>query len=185
MKSRSLILSLALTGTILLPSCIPSHVSKGSRSTASAMDYSALHEPEAAQQLPLFDAIVGTTPLRIMIARTTDEMRTGLMFRTDLPESEGMLFVYPQTQSRLTFWMKNTLIPLDIAFFNSDLSLTEVIRGMKPGTGISEDQLPRYITQNPAQYALELASGSADRLHLQPGDRLTIPLTLLFSVGSR
>jgi len=133
-----------------------------------------------AQNLPWVDARLGVRQLRIMVARTEAEKRTGLMFRTELGENEGMLFVYPAPQM-MTFWMKNTILPLDLLFFSNDLELTESIPGMKPGIGIPETELPRYSSAKAAQYALELASGTVKKWGIVPGNRLEVPLPFLDS----
>ncbi|MBF0499861.1 MAG: DUF192 domain-containing protein [Candidatus Riflebacteria bacterium] len=184
MKSKSLLLCTALAGTVLLPSCFLLPGTDNSETKVAAATLSPVESGEP-QKLPVYEASIGTHTLHLMIARSGNELRTGLMFRTEMNPDEGMLFVYSDTQPTMTFWMKNTRIPLDVVFFSSDLSLTEIIRGMRPGTGIPDDQLPRYQTHGPAQYALELSSGTADLLNLKPGDQLNIPLTLLFSDGSR
>ncbi|HNV72003.1 MAG TPA: DUF192 domain-containing protein [Candidatus Ozemobacteraceae bacterium] len=134
----------------------------------------------AGQRLPHHEARLGTHPLRIMLARSLEEKMQGLMYFTHLDQDEGMLFVYPQTQ-RMAFWMKNTLIPLDLVFFNERLQVTEWIEGMQPGGQKPDHALPRYTSRGPARYALELSEGSVRRLGIQSGQQLDIPLVLLFS----
>lgn len=102
------------------------------------------------------------------------------MYYDFLAENHGMLFVY-QTPRTMSFWMKNTKIPLDLVFFSDTLEITEWIENMQPGYGKPENLLPRYTSQSPAQYALELPAGSIVRLGLKTGDRLDIPVTLLYS----
>lgn len=133
-----------------------------------------------AQELPFETAQLGSHTLRLMIARTGEQKQTGLMFRETLAVDEGMLFVYDEPVE-MQFWMKNTRLPLDIVFFSPDLTVTEFIAGMVPGFGVPEANLPRYSTQGKAQYALELASGAISLLNIRPGDRLKIPLPLLFT----
>ena len=132
-----------------------------------------------AQQLPYHEARLASHPLRLMLARGTDEKTKGLMFFTTLEPDTGMLFVYPESQ-RMVFWMKNTLIPLDLVFFNDQLRVTEWIESMQPGGNQSDRLLPRYASRGSARYALELAAGSVQRLDIQTGQKLEIPLTLLF-----
>lgn len=115
-----------------------------------------------------------------MLARSADEKAKGLMFFDSLSENEGMLFVYPAPRL-MSFWMYNTKIELDLVFFSDQLLVTEFIEAMQPGYGLLPSQLPRYVSQQPAQYALELKSGMIKQLGLAVGDRLDIPITLLYS----
>lgn len=132
------------------------------------------------QTVTTSEANLSGQKLNIMLARTETEKAKGLMFFESLPENAGMLFVY-NTPRVMSFWMKNTMIPLDLVFFSENLEITEWIEGMVPGYGKTDASLPRYVSKLPAQYALELNAGSIARLGLKKGDRLEIPLTLLYS----
>lgn len=99
----------------------------------------------------------------------TDEVRTeGLMFVTEdqMPEDYGMLFVFPDVDY-LGFWMKNTIIPLDIAFMRSDGTIV-TIHTMTP---LDENT---YRSSEPAQYALEMHAGWFDRHGIKVGDKLDL-----------
>jgi hypothetical protein len=115
-----------------------------------------------------------------MLARTNSEKSKGLMYFDTLGEKEGMLFVYSSSQI-MSFWMYNTKIPLDLIFFSENLEVTEWVKHMKPGFGIPPTQLPRYISSMPAQYALELNAGSIEKFGIKYGDKLEIPITMLYS----
>lgn len=130
------------------------------------------------QELPLVRVSLADRSVRLMLAKTAQQQMYGLMFRTKLDADEGMLFCY-DTPREMSFWMKNTILPLDLIFFDADLRITEFIRGMKPGIGIRDALLPRYTSSGTAQYGLEMASGTIDAWSLRPGDRLEIPLPLL------
>ncbi len=134
----------------------------------------------APQVLTTADSTLAGQRLRIMLARTNDEKAMGLMFFEQMPEDVGMLFVYNSPRV-MSFWMKNTMIPLDLVFFSENLEITEWIEGMVPGYGKADASLPRYVSRLPAQYALELNAGSIAKMSLKQGDRLEIPLTLLYS----
>jgi len=87
------------------------------------------------------------------------------MFRRSLPEDEGMLFVFEEPQM-LEFWMKNTYVPLDIAFIASDGRILN-IEAMKP-----LDDGPRYRSKGSARYAVEANRGWFDRHGVKPGDQV-------------
>lgn len=127
---------------------------------------------DAPQSLPWIEARLGDRPLNIMVARSDFEKRTGLMFRRELRENEGMLFEN-SSPSFLTFWMKNTWLPLDLVFFSPRLEVTEWILDLKPGMVIPDEDLPLYQSRGKAQYALEVPSGSVARWKLRVGERLS------------
>lgn len=96
------------------------------------------------------------------ICRTADEIAKGLMFRTSIPENSGMLFEF-DTPQFLSFWMSNTLIPLQIAFLGADSSIVD-IRRMKPLS-------TRLICSSvPCVTAIEVEDGTFDRLGIGVGD---------------
>lgn len=94
----------------------------------------------------------------------------GLMNRTHLAADRGMLFVFRHSDQRW-FWMKNTLIPLDILFFDSTRRLVSMQTDVPP---CRQDPCPTYPSGEPARYVLELAAGTAARIGARIGDRLSI-----------
>jgi len=99
----------------------------------------------------------------VELANTPQEQSTGLMFRKYLSENEGMLFLYPHPQV-LRFWMSNTLIALDIAYINHDRMIIS-IQQMEP-----LNDRKRYVSPEPAQYALEMNKGWFERNNVSVGD---------------
>lgn len=95
---------------------------------------------------------VADRALKMEIANSPSTRATGLMYRTKLGEDEGMLFVFPRPDY-LSFWMKNTLIPLSIGYFSEDMRLLESF-DMKPNQ--TEEV---YNARKPAMYALEVNQG--------------------------
>ncbi|WCL50267.1 DUF192 domain-containing protein [Leptospira sp. GIMC2001] len=95
---------------------------------------------------------IGKASLRVEIADTPQRRSTGLMFRTKLARNEGMLFVFPN-EDYLSFWMKNTKIPLSIGYFDQDGILLE-IHNMKPNQTTEV-----YNARSKAIYALEVNQG--------------------------
>jgi len=97
----------------------------------------------------------------------TDETRArGLMDREELADRHGMLFVFPDSEPR-AFWMKNTLIPLSIAYLDEKWTIRE-IHDMEP---LSLEPVP---SRAPARYALEVNQGEFDRLGIVVGDRVVL-----------
>jgi uncharacterized protein len=97
----------------------------------------------------------------------------GLMFREHMPKNHGMLFVFPTTAPQ-AFWMKNTLIPLDILYFDSDRSFVSA-SFRTPPCGNGNTQCPSYPSAGRARYVLELNGGVGEALHLARGDKITMP----------
>lgn len=95
---------------------------------------------------------VGAQSLLVEIVQTDKERMQGLMFREKLPENQGMLFVFPQSHIQ-SFWMRNTFIPLDIAFINMEGNVIDIQR-MEP---LDEDK--RYVSPGPVPYVLEVNEG--------------------------
>lgn len=99
------------------------------------------------------------------IADTPEEREKGLMFRTSLNESDGMLFVFKK-EIKLNFWMKNTLIPLDIAYIDKNGIIIEIYH-MKP-----LDVSIIYNSIKPAMYALEVNSGWYSKHKIKTGSKI-------------
>ena len=107
--------------------------------------------------------------VRVEIADSPEEQATGLMNRTALAEDRGMLFVFPGEEVR-SFWMKNTLIPLSIAYMDSEGRIVD-LQDMKP----LDDEEPHYVSAEPAKYALEVNKGFFDENGVEVGDRAQLP----------
>lgn len=108
--------------------------------------------------------------LSVELVDTPDARTKGLMFRTALPADYGMLFVFAR-EMPLTFWMKNTLVPLDMVFIGSDRTITRIHRGVKASRlDTPEDRVAR--AGGVGQFVLELPAGAAERYRLTEGQRL-------------
>jgi uncharacterized membrane protein (UPF0127 family) len=111
----------------------------------------------------------GDIEVRVEIADSPDEQARGLMERTALAEDRGMLFVFPEEEVR-SFWMRNTQIPLSIAYMDSEGRIVD-IQDMKP----LDDEEPHYVSAEPARYALEVNQGFFDERGVEVGDRARLP----------
>jgi hypothetical protein len=107
----------------------------------------------------------GEVTIDVEIAESDNEKALGLMFRTSLPEKQGMLFPYGQPHD-ITMWMRNTYIPLDMVFIKSDGTIHRIQEMTEP---LSESVIAAGA---PVTAVLELAGGAAKRLGLGPGDRV-------------
>lgn len=94
----------------------------------------------------------------------------GLMMRPTVAAHHGMLFVFSDTAPR-RFWMKNTLVPLDILYFDAERKLVSTQLDVPP---CRADPCPIYPSAGPARYVLELSAGTAKRIGVRGGDTLAI-----------
>jgi uncharacterized membrane protein (UPF0127 family) len=113
---------------------------------------------------------IGGAKVRVELASSAEQQEQGLMFRNHLDEGRGMLFIFPQEQPR-TFWMKNTLIPLSIGFFNIQNKLID-IQDMEPAGAEIDSKIKTYTSTGPSSYALEVNKGWFARHKVKIGDEL-------------
>jgi len=97
------------------------------------------------------------------VAFSRDQQAYGLMFRKTLEEGRGMIFLYLPPQ-KVSFWMKNTFIPLDMLFFGSDRRIFKIVKNAK-----TEDETP-IPSEEPVLGVIEIKGGEADRLGIAVGD---------------
>jgi uncharacterized membrane protein (UPF0127 family) len=107
----------------------------------------------------------GLVRVRVEIARTQEEQSHGLMYRTSLPEDHGMLFLFPEEIDH-SFWMKNTLIPLDMIFIGADGRIAGIHAKATPLS-----QTPISVGK-PSRWVLEMNGGWAAYHGVEPGDRV-------------
>ena len=105
----------------------------------------------------------------VEIADDSAERSQGLMEREELPENQGMLFIF-QEPKKLSFWMKNTLIPLDILFFDTDGNFINV-QTMDP---CSKDPCKTYLSDRSAKYALEVSAGFVEKNGIGAGWKISL-----------
>ena len=146
--------ALALTGLVLLPSL---------SSPANA-------EEPASPQLTLqrVKLSAGMHQIDAQVAALPDERQIGLMFRKEMPQHEGMIFVFEQAAQQC-FWMKNTLLPLTAAFVADDGTIVN-LADMKPQT------MQSHCSDKPVRYVLEMNRGWFTKKGLKAGSKLQGPL---------
>ena len=116
------------------------------------------------QQLPMVTLNAGMHNVQAQVAASPDQRQIGLMYRREMPTNEGMLFVF-EDASRQCFWMRNTLLPLSIAFVADDGTIVN-LADMKPMT---EDS---HCPSKPVRYALEMNAGWFAKRGIGPGSKL-------------
>ena len=124
-------------------------------------------EPKRNKILPIN---VAGIELEVELATTFEEQSLGLMYRDKLEENGGMLFVYPR-ENVLSFWMKDTRIPLSIAFIKADGRIIQ-IESMKPYS------LDTHVSKEKAKHALEMNEGWFRIHNVREGDTVKMPLTM-------
>jgi uncharacterized membrane protein (UPF0127 family) len=111
----------------------------------------------------------GVHSFKVELAVTPEQTARGLMYRQSLPEGTGMLFDF-QREQELSFWMKNTYIPLDMIFIRGDGRILSIAENTVPH---SEAMVP---SRGPARAVLEVIAGTSKKLGLAPGDRAIHPI---------
>jgi uncharacterized membrane protein (UPF0127 family) len=148
-----LVLASALSPIVSVPAC-KSDGQRASPASASA------HAPAPRVAI---DTGGRKVVFRVEVALTPEEHARGLMYRTRLADDAGMVFVFDEPQVQ-RFWMKNTLIPLDMIFIGADRRVVGVVENAAPET---EDE--RRVGP-PSQYVLEIAGGLCARLGIHAGE---------------
>lgn len=115
--------------------------------------------PESLQKIPLY---IKGKEIRVEVARTPEERAVGLMGRKQLGKEDGMLFIFEE-EGYHSFWMKNTLIPLSIAFIDREGRIVKIV-DMEPLTLIS------HSPPKPILYALEMNQGWFSKKGIKAGD---------------
>lgn len=111
----------------------------------------------------------GRHPISLELADTEEKKQVGLMFRTELADDHGMLFVY-ESPREITMWMRNTYISLDMIFIGEDGRVVSVARETEP---MSEEIISSRV---PALGVLEMKAGSANRYEVKPGSEVVHPI---------
>jgi uncharacterized membrane protein (UPF0127 family) len=135
--------------------------------TGGRTNETEITKPQAVLETKIINihtASGAVVPIEAELARTAREKQTGLMFRKELKDGKGMLFIFENDEVQ-SFWMKNTLIPLSIAFIYYDGTILE-IKDMYP------QDLSSVHSSRSVRYALETPRGWFARAGIASGDRL-------------
>jgi hypothetical protein len=131
----------------------------------SALALTALAQDTPQTTLPRIKLQAGMYQIDTQVAQTEAQRQIGLMFRQEMPQHEGMLFVFEQPATQC-FWMKNTLLPLTAAFVADDGTIVN-LADMKPQTTDS------HCSTKPVRFVLEMNQGWFAKKGLKAGSRLS------------
>ncbi|MFC1733663.1 DUF192 domain-containing protein [candidate division KSB1 bacterium] len=161
MRGLLLALILALIVSVLLPGCVEVEVGGG---------YNNSEQDSYRKTQILFNGTDTNITIDVEVAMTPEEIRQGLMYRESLDENKGMLFAFEKEGYR-SFWMKNTLIPLDIIFVNQNMTIIDIKENFQP---CKQDPCESYTSKQKALFAVEVDAGFAWRNNISLGDTALI-----------
>lgn len=151
-------ISALLTGLLYLSGCRENSTQKLNLETTGFTREASLNIIQAQT-----DSVLAN--LDIEFADSDFEIQTGLMYREKMAENQAMLFIFPE-EGFHSFYMKNTLIPLDILFIKSDSSIVRIAKNAQP---LDETGIP---SGEPVRFVLEINAGLSERWKLSEGDRI-------------
>ena len=130
--------------------------------SAALLTFAQAQEPQSNLQRTKLSA--GMYQIDVQIAQTPEQRQIGLMFRKEMPQAEGMIFVFEQPATQC-FWMRNTILPLTAAFVADDGRIVNLV-DMKP---MSEDS---HCSKEPVRFVLEMNQGWFSRKNIKEGSKL-------------
>ncbi len=119
---------------------------------------------QPGQKFPVIPLTVGMHVIKAEVVATEAERQQGLMFRESMAQNEGMIFLFG-APAGVCMWMKNTLIPLSVAFIDDDGKIVN-IENMKP------QSLESHCAKKPVRYALEMNEGWFRQKNIKPGSTI-------------
>ena len=148
---------------LILPACSPQ---AAENTPTPAVTQASVHPVSGLEVIPLTITTRGKThAFRVEVARTPQEQAKGLMFRTEMGPDEGMLFPYPSPQV-LSFWMKNTVLSLDLVFIDEQHRIINIAENAVP---YSEESI---LSAAPGVAVLELNGGRTRQLGIVAGNKV-------------
>jgi uncharacterized membrane protein (UPF0127 family) len=167
MRMQKVAFGILAAGALVAGACLGQAPAVSARPSASPLSTASASASPAVATIPV--TIKGHT-VQVEMAFTEAEQALGLMHRTAMPMDRGMLFVFPKAEIR-NFWMRNTRIPLSIAYIDADKVIVN-IRDMQP-----LDEETQHLSSKPVPYALEVNQGWFASRGIVAGDvaEFTIP----------
>jgi uncharacterized membrane protein (UPF0127 family) len=151
--------------SFLVLGCSPNH-----NVNATAEKTPPIIAQSKGQMLPIEAQVkIGSEVIDLEVAKTPEQQSMGLMYRDSLPKNRGMIFLFDQSRF-LKFWMKNTIIPLDMVFLR-DGKVKAILANVPP---CINDPCPSYGPESSTNQVIELAAGRAAEIGLKEGEILDI-----------
>ena len=161
---RAALFTLLLPLSLLVPACSPQ--AAGNAPTPVAIEAAEVHPVSGLEVIPLTVTTAGGKhTFRVEVARTPQQQAQGLMFRAAMGPDEGMLFPYDQPHV-LSFWMKNTVLSLDLVFIDEQHRIINVAANAVPYSEAS------IVSDAPGVAVLELNGGRARELGIVAGNKV-------------
>jgi uncharacterized membrane protein (UPF0127 family) len=158
--NRSLLQAVGAALLVLLACQAPEAQGKPPTTDVTSKDYVMPPLPRA--YVRLHDAFGGVHRVEVEVAATPEARTRGLMWRTELAAGKGMLFLFPEEEVQ-SFWMRNTLIPLDMLFINTRMKVAGIVERAEPKT-----TAPRTVGV-PSQFVLEVPGGWSQSVGVTKG----------------
>ena len=134
----------------------------------AVMSFSASAQSAPQTNLARANLTAGMHLIQVQLARNFEQRQIGLMWRKEMPQNEGMLFIFEQPAEQC-FWMRNTLLPLTAAFVADDGTIVNLV-DMKP---MSDDS---HCSKKPVRFVLEMNQAWFAKRNIQAGFKLTGPM---------
>jgi uncharacterized membrane protein (UPF0127 family) len=166
-KKRSTAIVVLIVAVIAVLYFVFSNRNSSDESISNNANYSSIYKFQKNGELT-FTSKKGDflAKIDIEIAETEEKQTQGLMYRNKMKENRGMLFIFDKDDYRY-FWMKNTVIPLDMVFVNSNFKIVTIRKNARPY------DLSSYASTAPAKYVVEVNAGFCDKYGIKVGDKIS------------
>lgn len=176
MKNRFALFAATITVSALFTGCFDFTGGNGELDGKVDLQNANVQPVMINQDLPVKKVVITSgkdkNEFEVEVASTDAQRKIGLMHRKSLEERKGMLFIF-QSQGYMNFWMKNTLIPLDMLFINQDGMIEHVAKNVQPCTSSDSRNCPKTNSVKPVKFVLEINAGMAEKLGIRAGDQVT------------
>lgn len=166
-----LIIAVAISVFLLIFSILSNIQNTQIQINPSSSIQNTLNTTKENNKVNIFSS-TGTHTFQVALATTEESRREGLMGITSMNIDQGMLFIFPESQY-LSFWMKNTYIPLDIIFIDENLNIIQIHENTTP-----LDESIHYRSNQVAKYVLEVNANTSTHKNIKIGDKIQLEISI-------